>query len=185
MKNIFFLLAFPLVLTSCKPKANKLHLKLTKDQTYYIANTQSAELQQPYQGKIKQIGTEIGITYAIKVTNITQDSLYQMEVTYEHLHLRDRTQGGLLATKDTFNHAPFNFFFAFIIKHPFKIVITPSGKISFISNMDNLIEEGLTSCPNLSVTDRKRMKTFLQEFFSDAAFRKVTADWVMHSQIYS
>lgn len=178
---MFFLLAIPLALASCKPKTIKLHLALDKDKTYHFIIKQNSDLQQTYQGKINKLSTEIEVAYAFKVTDIPQDTLYHMEVSYEHLHLEDKTRNGLndfyFDSDNSFDHNPFKVIFASVIKHPFNIVMTQSGKISFITNMDKQIDDALNYYPSLSLLDRDRMKTRLQRFLGETAFRKNVENW--------
>lgn len=182
MKKIFFLLTLPLVLASCKPKTIKLHLALEKDKTYHYIIKQNSDLQQTYQGKINKVSTEIEATYAFKVTDITQDTLYHMEVSYERLHLEEKTRNGIndfyFDSDDNLDHNPFKVIFSMVIKHPFNIVMTQSGKISFVSNMDKNIDDALNTYSNLILLERARMKPFLQRILGESAFRKNVETWM-------
>ncbi len=139
MKTFFQILLTLLVLASCAPEKVKLELNLNPGEVYKQRLTSKMSVSQTINGRKSFMGMTVSGLMAYKVLGV-QDSVYQMQVVYQHLTMKMDLPNGVREfsseKKDTTDI--FSTLLAVMKNNPFYVKMDRFGKILEVKNIDSL-----------------------------------------------
>lgn len=166
---ITFILSFSGLLP-CNAQHLKLCLNLTRGNTYYISGTSNTAIVQTINGQENKITSELTYKIAFKVLAIT-DSVYKMEVRYQTLDMLINVGGKVIemdSKKNDKTDIPSGITAAMMNK-PFTILLTKSGRVKAIDNVEKMIFGVFYSFPQIDPVKKEQIKDqFLQSFGGNA-----------------
>jgi hypothetical protein len=168
--QVFF--AIIVLLWSCKPGKEKLQLNLEKGQSYTVTISSKASVSQTLNSQ--QVNMDMGIVgkMAYKVTEI-RDSVYDMEVTYQSLSMRMDLPNGVMEFSSEKNdeYDLFSRFLSMIKNKPFLVVMSKSGKIIEVKNIETLFSGLFDQFPQLNDAQQQQVKDQLMQAYGEKAFK--------------
>jgi hypothetical protein len=154
----------------CLAQKVKPALNLTKGNTYYLLNNATSTIIQTYNGQQNTINLGLTAKVAFKVLDV-MDTVYNMEVTYQALDMKIQMAGNsqeIDSKKKDTSDVP-SAMIAGMMNQPFNVLLTKSGKIKSISNIDKLISNIFDKFPQIDSVKKRQFKDqFMQSFGPDA-----------------
>jgi hypothetical protein len=149
-----------------------LALNLKQDSTYYLTTNANLTFIQDFPGQRQVVTTLINARVSHKVTAI-RDSVYEMQVEYKklgmHLEVGGKTMG--FSSDDSLTSNPASKIIAAMLNKPFTIIITKSGNVLEVKNIDNLYKEMFKALPQLSDAQKAQFKNQMQQSFGEKAIK--------------
>ncbi|MFI5139382.1 MAG: DUF6263 family protein [Sphingobacteriales bacterium] len=165
--NFFLLL---IVCVPCGAQRLKLSLYLKKGNTYYMAGTSNSAILQSVNGQENKVNSVLSYRIAFKVIGV-MDSVYNMEVRYQSLAMKIKIANQTIEMDSRKNNPSDNpsTIIAAMMNKPFTIIITKSGKIRSVSNVEKMIIGVFDDFPQVDAAKKEQIKTeFLQSFGGNA-----------------
>ena len=153
----------------------RLALRLERGQTYRTRFTSQQTIKQTIQGQQIDMAQTMGFTYVFNVLRTDENGLADCSVKYEAVVFKQNGPAGNTDYDSTRLNEPIPApakSFAALIGQGFSMRISPSGAVSHVSGIDELLEQVIMSveAPNESVRDMIRRQ--LKEQFGDEAIRQ-------------
>jgi len=172
MKYFFNFLILSLLFNQCEAQHLKLSLNLKKGNTYYILGTSNTAITQTINGQ--ENNTNLGLSYkmAFKVISVI-DSVYNMEVSYQTLNMKIKVADKTIeldsrkSDKQNITSAAI----AAMMNKPFNIVMTKSGKIRSIANVEKMISGTLENFPQVDAAKKGQIKSQLLQTFGESTLK--------------
>jgi hypothetical protein len=167
--NLFFLLV---ILLPCRAQKVKPALHLSKGETYYMVSTGSSAMVQSMSGHENKINLTLSFKMAFKVIDV-MDSVYNMAVNYQSLDMKIQmadTTIDMDSKKANALDVPSSIIAAMMDK-PFNIILTKSGKIRSVENIDKLIADVFSSFPQIDAAKKEQLKSQFMQSFGPNAFK--------------
>lgn len=172
MKTFFQILLTLLVLASCAPEKVKLELNLNPGEVYKQRLTSKMSVSQTINGRKSFMGMTVSGLMAYKVLGV-QDSVYQMQVVYQHLTMKMDLPNGVREfsseKKDTTDI--FSTLLAVMKNNPFYVKMDRFGKILEVKNIDSLFVNMFVKFPQLPEERKIQIVNQLKEAYGEKAFK--------------
>lgn len=172
MKNLTFIFLAIMFLVACQPKKEKLQLNLTKGETYTISIASNAAITQSLNNQQVNMNMNIVGKMAYKVIEI-RDSVYDMEVTYQSLSMKMDLPNGIMEFSSEKNDEfdIFSRLLTLIKNKPFLVVMTNSGKILEVKNIESIFSGLFDQFPQLNDAQKQQVKDQLMQAYGEKAFK--------------
>ena len=174
MKYILNLLLLLVVLTPCQAQKYKPALHLTRGETYYLASTGTSAIVQSMSGHENKVNITLSFNMAFKVTDV-MDSVYKMEVRYQSLAMTIRmadTTIDMDSKKNSILDVPSSLIAAMMDK-PFNILLTRSGKVKSVENIEKMINSVVDGFPQIDTAKKRQIKRQFTESFGANSFKVI------------
>ncbi len=172
MKYFFSFLLLFVVLAPCEAQHIKLSLNLKKGNTYFMVGNSNSIILQNINGQENKVNIGLAYRIAFKVINIL-DSGYSMEVRYQTLNMRIKTANNTVemdSRKADKQDIPSSIIAAMMNK-PFTIIMSRSGKIKSIKNIDAMFNSAFDNFPQVDPVKKAQVKTQLLQTFGGNTFK--------------
>jgi hypoxanthine phosphoribosyltransferase len=172
MKYFLNLLLLLVLLVPCEAQHLKLSLNLKKGSTYYMTGNSNSEILQTINGQENKVNVGLVYRIAFKVTDVI-DSGYSMEVRYQMLKMKIKAANNTVemdSKKNDKTDIPSTVIAAMMNK-PFMIVISKSGKIRSIKNVEKMISSAFDDFPQVDAAKKEQIKNQLLQSFGGNAFK--------------
>ncbi len=174
MKYPLSLLLLIVVLTPCRAQKFKPALHLTKGDTYYLASTGTSAIVQSISGHENKVNITLSFSMAFKVTDVI-DSVYKMEVRYQSLAMKigmADTTIDMDSKKNSILDVPSSLIAAMMDK-PFNILLTKSGKVKSVENIEKMINGVIDGFPQIDTAKKRQIKKQFMESFGANTFKGI------------
>lgn len=183
MKRIFIVI---LILVFAQPifaQKQKLIFNLINGETYYHSMKTSSNIKEEMNGQKINFDLAISGRVAFKVVS-TEDSVYDMSVTYEQLGMTMKLPSGEMnfnSEKQDINDV-FSTILRTIKGKRFLMKMTKVGKIIEVKNLDSIFDNLLDPFPNLSAQQKQQINTQLKQAYGEKSFK---GSYEMVTNIYT
>ncbi len=172
MKRIFSILLLLIIVSSSFAQKVKPALHLVKGTTYYMASSATSAIVQILNSQENNITLTYKYSMAFKVTDIL-DTLYKMEVSYMDIDMKIQTAGRTIemsSKKNDTTDIPSSIIAA-MMGRPFNIMLTKSGRIKSVDNIDKMFNNVFDGFPQIDTVKKAQLKSQLMQSFGAAAFK--------------
>ena len=156
---------------TCFGQKVTLALNLKQGNTYYMNTSAKLLVSELINGQQQDINTTITVKVAHKVVAMT-DSTYEMEIRYERVAMK-MTAGGQNMDFDSEkkDKSIFTTIMSGMVNRPFSIVLTKTGKVRSINNIENLYSHMFDSIPTITDAQKAQFKGQMEKSFGANTFK--------------
>lgn len=170
MKYVFGVLLSLLFFSTSIAQKVKPALNLKKGSTYYMVSNANSTIVQTLNSQENILNLTFVFKMAFKVIDVL-DTTYNMEVSYQAINMKIQagTQSIEIDSKKADTADVPSSFMAAMMNKPFNIILTKSGKVKSVQNIEKIIAAVFDGFPKIdSVKKNQLKKQFLQSFGADA-----------------
>ncbi len=183
MKRIFIVTLLLIFTQTIFAQKQKLAFNLIAGETYYHSMKNSSSIKEEIDGQKINFDLAISGKVAFKVLS-TEDSVYDMSVTYEQLGMTMKLPKGemIFNSEKQDPNDVFSTILRTIKGKRFLMKMTKVGKIIEVKNLDSIFDNLLDPFPNLSVQQKQQINAQLKQAYGEKSFK---GSYEMVTNIYT
>jgi hypothetical protein len=172
MKTIVNLIFAFVLCATCQAQEEKLELNLLKGETYHQNMVSNSLITQVINMQKIDLNIIISGKMSFKVIDM-QDSVYDMEVSYESLTMKMNMPNGVFefSSEKKDDNDIFSSTLGAITNKPFFVKMTKAGKVIEVKNIDSLFSNGLVRFPQLTEAQKQQVLNQVTQAYGEKAFK--------------